>query len=176
MSLIDGSYFNQVDTNVPDNEFLNIQDYITRYEPEILKQLLGIELYRLVIEETPTEQRILDLRDGVDYEVDEVTYHWNGLVNDEKISLIAFYVFYWYVRLNISETSTTGERQSHSENANVANPSLKIQNIWLRLEQLYGSAYHPTGYESAYGFLNYFKDTYPEWEFQEIGSVNAFDL
>lgn len=175
MSLIDGSYFN-LDINTPDNEYQNIQEFIDRYEPEILKQLLGLELYRLVIAENPSEQRILDLRDGKDYVVDDVTYRWNGLINDEKISIISYYVFYWYVRINLSETSSIGQVQVMSENANIANPSLKIQSAWINLEQLYGSAYYPTNYESAYGFLNENKDIYPEWEFQEIGSVNAFDL
>lgn len=175
MSLIDGSYFN-LDINTPDNEYQNIQEFIDRYEPEILKQLLGLELYRLVIEETPTEQRILDLRDGVDYDVDGVTYHWNGLINDDQISLIAYYVYYYYVRFNMSENSTIGQVKVKPENGSVANPSLTVQDAWTRLEQLYGSAYYPTAYESAYGFLNYFKDIFPEWIFQEIGSVNAFDL
>lgn len=175
MSLIDSTYF-KIEINAPDDIYSNIQDYIDRYEPEILRSLLGYELYELVIAENPTEQRILDLRDGVEYSVNGIQYKWNGFKNEEKISLIAYYVAYWYMRLNISETSTVSELQVNPENANIANPSLKVQMIWMLLSELYGSNIHPEKYESAYGFLNYHSEDYPEWNFSELGSVNAFDL
>lgn len=175
MTLIDSSYFT-IDTNAPDNKYVQVQSYIDRYEPEILKKLLGLELFRLVMDETTIEQRIIDLRDGVDYDVDGVLHHWNGLKNEDEISLIAYYVYYWYLRLSITDTTTQGEVQVNPENANIANMSLKIQGVWISLEDLYGSECRPDNYESAFGYLNYFKELYPEWHFEEIGSINAFDL
>lgn len=178
MSLIDASYFN-FEVNTPVNKYNNLQDFINRFEPEILKKLLGLDLYRKVTDPENAAyatQEIIDLREGVDYSVDGVLYRWNGLINEEKISLISYYVFYWFIRLNLSETSSNGEVQISLENASIANVSLKLQDIWDRLENLYGSICNPKNYQSAYKFLNEFSDDYPTWEFQEIGNVNAFDL
>lgn len=175
MSLIDKSYF-RLNINVPDDKYNPLQDLINHYEPEILKKLLGLELYKLVIDENNNEQRIVNIRDGVEYEVDDVLYEWIGLVNDDKISLIAYYVYYWHLRLNLSETSTTGEIQVFPENANIANASLKIMDAWQRLSELYGSELQPENYKSLYAYLKEYEDDYPEWQFEELGSVNAMDL
>ncbi len=175
MSLIDKTYF-RIDISVPEDKYSPIQDLIERYEKEVLISLLGLELYRKVVDTGNTDPEIVAIREGKDYTVDDVLYRWNGLVNDDKISLISYYIYYWYVRLNLSETANIGEVQALPEIALIANASLKIQDAWGRFLSLYGSETESTNYSSAYGFLNYFEDDYPEWQFTELGGINSLDL
>ena len=56
-NLIDKKYFNY-DINLPDSEFSDVGNYITRYEKEILTRLLGYELYSEVSTSTETSGHI----------------------------------------------------------------------------------------------------------------------
>jgi hypothetical protein len=176
MSFIDKSYFIG-DIYIPEDKYSTpIQTGIERYEPEILKSLLGYELYKLVIAESPTQDRIIKLINGDEFTVYDKTYEWIGLKNDKKISLIAYYVYYYLRRENITESTQFAEVQSMHENANPASPAMKIQLAWQNLKRYYGSANSTDNYESAYAYMKSREDDYPEWIFTELGSVNAFDL
>ena len=176
MSFIDKSYFTG-DIFLPEDKYSTpVQTSIEKYEPEILKSLLGYELYKLVIAANPTEDRITKLIDGDEFEVYDQTYQWIGLKNDRKISLIAYYVYYYTRRENITESTYFAEVQSAHENANHASPAMKIQLAWQMLLKYYGSASDVDNYESAYAYMQNRIDDYPEWKFTELGSVNAFDL
>jgi hypothetical protein len=114
MSLIDSTYF-VGDIALPNlDEVPNtFQDTMDRYEEEILKKLLGYQLYNafiagIAVEPTP-DQKWLDLRDGAEFTFDfcgeTITQKWNGLINTDKVSLISYYVYYQHRYENISTTT-----------------------------------------------------------------------
>jgi len=173
MSLIDSTYFVK-DINLPTGSaYTDIDSYITRYEKEILIKLLGYELWKLVDAYDPTtsDQRIKDLVEGKEWTYNDTLIKWNGFKNDDKVSLIAYYVYYWYVRNRNVNFQTTGTQKAKNENSVMASPVLSLTQAWTRLENLY--QYDP---ESAYFFLNENSDDYPEWDFTLLKSVNGFDL
>lgn len=175
MSLIDKTYFVK-DINIPDSDYSDLTNYITRYEKEILIKLLGYELATLVLayNVSTSPQRIKDIVEGKEYTIGEYTVKWNGLKNTDLVSLIAYYVFYWWARNNATFTGTTGEMYSKGENALNAELSQRISNAWLRMEDLAQSTEYP--YHSLYMFLSENESDYPEWVFTPIGNVNGFDL
>lgn len=174
MSLIDKTYFVK-DINIPDSTFSDLDAYITRYEKEILQHLLGYELWKLVDAYGAGDTGVIaDLVEGKEYTIGSETVKWNGLINDDKVSLIAYYVYYWWVRNNATFTAITGERKAKDENSDPAAVNQRITNAWLRLEDLALSVDFP--YDSLYMFLSTNEADYPEWVYTELGNVNGFDL
>lgn len=181
MSLIDSTYFT-LDIDIPTNYTDVLTSYITRYEPEILTKLLGKTLYDLVAayDADSSPQRIKDIVEGKDYTVSyggyDQTVSWNGLKNDDGISLIAYYVYYKYMKNTSSLLTPVGVMKSSSENAVLASASEKAFAAWRELERLYGYQGQDILEPSAYNFLMEYESSYDEWVFTELGSVNAFDL
>jgi hypothetical protein len=175
MSIIDKTYFVK-DINIPDSDYSDLTAYITRYEKEILIKLLGYELGTLVLayNALTSPQRIIDIVEGSEYTVGDYTVKWNGLKNTDKVSLIAYYVFYWWARNNATFTGTIGEMKSVGENAENAKLNQRLSNAWLRMTDLAQATEYP--YHSLYCFLKENESDYPEWEFTELGTVNGFDL
>lgn len=177
MSLIDKTYFT-AEINIPDSDYNNLTALITRYEKEILMKLLGYELWSLVdaYDVSTSPQRIKDLVEGKEYTVGDYTIKWNGLKNTDKISLIAYYVFYWYLRNITTQTTTLGETGAKVENASMSSPVQRLSGAWHRLLTLYGFSNQDSLIPSAYNFLSEHESDYTEWVFTDIGSVNSFDL
>jgi hypothetical protein len=185
MSLIDKTYF-KMDINLPASNFTDLSNYVSTYEPEILRLLLGEDLYQLVnafILSNPTasSQAVQDLVLGKEYTVDiglasPSKVKWNGLINTSKISIISYYIYYWYMRNKVSLTTTTGEVKSSYENATRGAVANKVNNSWRRLQKLYGFVDQSLIIPSAYNFLYEHESDYPEWIFTPLKSTNAFDL
>lgn len=178
MSLIDKTYF-VFDINIPDSDYNALAAYITRYEKEILIKLLGYELYLLVAayNESSSPQPIKDLVEGKTYDLaDGEKIRWNGLKNTDKISLISYYVYYWFVKNKNTTLQGIGNRKLKGENSDNARAGIKLSTAWFRLKTLYGGYCESKYISSAYNFLIEHKSDYPEWVFEEIGTVNNFDL
>lgn len=179
MSIIDKTYFDDLDINIPDNEAETLTASIVKYEPEILRMALGSTLYELMIA-IPTDSPYKEIMDGEDYDIvsGDVTYtvKWNGLKNSDKISLIAYYVYYWWMRNHASLTVYSGEIKPGYENAAQASMAMKVSGAWLRLKELYGYPGQDIYQPSLYNFLTEHESDYPTWLFTALGSVNAFDL
>ena len=177
MSLIDKTYFVQ-EINIPDSDYSGLTATITKYEKEILMKLLGYELYTLVAayNVSTSPQRIKDIVEGKEYEVNGYTIKWVGLANADKESLIAYYVFYWYLRNKTTVTSVLGETRAVSENTVNASPAQRLSGAWQRLLEMYGYPGQDSLIPSAYNFLSEHESDYDEWVFTNIGSVNSFDL
>lgn len=180
MALITTDYF-VLDINVPNvsGTYANISDYIDRYEPEILRRLLGETLYQDVAayDAETSSQAIIDLVAGKDYTVGDYTVSWKGLINTtDYISLIAYYVYYWYVRDQVSRLATTGFVSSKSENASNAAPNIKLAEVWHKMRELYG--YPGQGYllPSAYNFLSEHESDYPTWDYTDCGRINFLGI
>ncbi len=181
MSLIDQSYF-VFDINLPVGTYSSLPGYINRFEPEILTELLGYELAALVMAYDPdtSEQRIIDFVEGKEYTAivngRDVKVKWNGLINTQKKSLIAYYVYYWYVRANNTLTTGIGEAKAKTENGTMVDASQKVMNAAMRLAELYGNEYESEAMPSAYNFLKHHEADYPEWIFTPRRSINSHDL
>lgn len=177
MSIIDKTYFVQ-EINIPDSNYSDLSAYITKFENEILKKLLGYELWKLVSNylASGTETRITEFVLGKEYTVDGHLIKWNGLKNEQLTSLIAYYVYYWFVRSKSVIMQMTGTMQSVGENTKNASPVMSLTEAWSRLEDLYGSPTDHALKPTAYNFLKEHEADYPEWVFTELGNVNSFDL
>lgn len=178
MSIIDKTYFT-LDVNVPDSKFEVVTTSITKYEPEILKKALGSTLYELMTA-NPSTQIYKDIIEGKDYTVEydgeTHTVKWLGLKNSEKISLIAYYVYYWWVRNHVTLTMYTGEMKPMQENSMQASVAQKTMSAWMKLKELYGSCGDSEIKPTLYNFLTEHESKYPTWIFEELGSINAWDL
>jgi hypothetical protein len=178
-TLIDKSYF-VYEINLPDGQYSDVTNYIVRYEREVLISLLGQELYALVAASSAGSGRLYDLINGKTYTVSyngrDQQVKWDGLKNTNKVSLIAYYVYYQYQRNKATYASGSGEVKPKHENGYNADLSMKVMEAWHRMRELYGYVDQDTLYPSAYNFLYENSTDYPEWVFSEIGNINAFDL
>lgn len=148
MSFIDYTYFIN-DISVPATTFGSdsFASVINRYEPEILKQLLGYDLYKALIDDldgnyVPQSARFLALVNGADFSFTYGAYtistRWNGFKNAEKISLIAYYVYYSQKNQNENFNSGAGIANPKLENADKINPVPKLVDIYNKCDELYG--------------------------------------
>jgi hypothetical protein len=172
---------------------------ILRYENEILKKLLGYELWKEFTDALlgdPIDQKWTDLKHGADFSFElngqTINTHWNGLVNSDKISLIAYYVYYNHRINHESEYTGIGEVESKAENSKRVSPLYKLVNVHSQMLDLYGKVpvmakkdytflnnaeyIHFNNEPSAYNFLLANVTDYPSWVFSAIGNVNSFDI
>jgi hypothetical protein len=187
MPLIDKTYF-VGDISIPAKTYDNLDLFIARYEKELLIRLFGMDIYTLIAaynpeDEPATPENILDIIKGKEFIENDITYRWNGLINTEKISPIAYYVYYHYMRHSVSHTSTTGEIKSKHKHSDPADITNKVSLAWFKLKELIGEhgylGYHIdnyTYYNSLFYFMNKNLESYPTWRCTYIGSVNSFDL
>jgi hypothetical protein len=193
MMFIDSSYF-VGEINVPNAVTdLALSQAIDQYEKEILIQLLGYKLYSLLVADctlgVPATQIYKDLVDGAEFTHNDIPLKWNGLKNTDKVSLIAYYVFYKYVERDVTRLYGTGMSMSSEGNGwTRVSPVNKLCAVWERMRELYGKipAEYKTLYNtpvisfnnnpSAYNFLYVNKDDYPDWTFTPQWNINAFGI
>jgi len=190
MSLIDDTYFiNEI--ALPEGKYKPIQGFISRYEPRIIFDLFGLELGTLILnyDENTSEQRIKDIVTGMEYEVpnDDCGYFnpsgllvkikWNGLINTDKISVIAFWVFYWYCRENdLGRPVGLGGAKPKLENADNVGFNESSTYAWNQFALLAGNEYQSRIVPSVYNFMYEHKDVYPEWIMRQFSSINQFGI
>lgn len=109
MIVIDRTYFNLGELQVPNNKDKNVEPITTptvqttldllieKYERELLLNALGVDLFnQLVIAvadiENPINLKWKQLINGTDYTINGKKYRFDGLKGNSKQSLIAFYV------------------------------------------------------------------------------------
>ena len=186
--LIDYTYFSgpiSLPASALSGDFADIDDFIEKYEKEALIDLLGNTLYiELKAEIDATPQTFTTKWDRLvngyayteDYAGDEHTVSWNGLVNTEKESLLAYYIYFKYVKFHVSHTASIGEVLLKGENSDRHQLNLKLVNAWnefVRLRGDMGSIIEPT----AYNFLNKFEeDSYDKWLFKKYERMNFMGL
>lgn len=105
--------------------------YIDRFEPKILSELLGYELYKEFkagIEAATPEQKWINLRDGADYRDScDVLSLFDGL----KVASVA-HIYYKFTKENQEFASEVGIKRIASQNSEGADPSRK-QSIAINL-------------------------------------------
>ncbi len=161
-NLIDKDYF-VGEINIPDTDKENVVErlnfFITKYEEEVLRNVLGNALYlafKAGIEATEPEQKWKDLRDGKDYtDNSDNAQCWIGLCNStKKQSLIANYVYYQWLRDKVSTTTAVGEVQQKSESGEKVSPAVKMCRAWNEMVQWANDLFH---------FLDSKQADYPQW-------------
>lgn len=203
MSFIDDSYFIN-DINIPTSDYnlASISQFILMYEKEVLKNLLGYELYKALIADqdqygNQQTQRFIDLVDGEEFSFEvngnTINTKWEGLVNEDKVSLISYYIYFNYRNQLENSYTSTNEIQSISENSIPVSVMPRLVDVWFHFIQLYGDL--PVGIDnysssflnnenyihyniepSAYNFLLTNLEDYPEWVFKPYGKLNLFGI
>ena len=166
--LIDESYFDNPEIAIPSGSYDTRAEFIDRYEPKILEQLFGYELAKEIAAYTvASDQRIKDIVEGKEFTYGGILLNWVGLQNNNKVSIIAYYVYYWWQRQNISKTNTNTEIKVVSENSVPVTPVQKLSSAW-------------TEYENQqimlFAFMGVNKLDYPDWRGEPLGNINGFDL
>lgn len=182
MSLIDITYFDNNDINIPYNTRTQtvLDGYITRYEKEILILILGYDLYKLVYAyaNPGSDQRIIDIVEGKEYAYDDDhTVYWEGLINTTtKVSPIAYYVYCQYLRHHDSLLLPAGNVKPDVENSQLFTSSYKLTHAWGEMLRLFGFPGQNPLIGSLYNFLMKYESTYPEWEYTFPGRINIMDI
>lgn len=91
-----------------------INGFIDKYEPQLLTELLGADLYTL-LKEGLLEDPVLD--------------KWTALSDKVKVSIIC-YVYYYYRIDNVTSFSGTGEIASVNENSKIVSGDAKMVARW----------------------------------------------
>lgn len=177
MSLINTTYFVR-DCNLPTGMYNDISASLTRYERDILIQLLGYDLAKLVLAyaNPGSAQRVIDIVEGKEYTEGSYTVKWNGLKNTEKVSILAYHTYIQYVRDHSIDFQNVGGGGSAVENAVNLGPGQLIQRASALLRELAGYPGQDMYYPSLYNFLSKYESDYPEWLFNEVKYQNTFGL
>lgn len=139
MALINDTYFLtglKAVPNLKDAVLNELNSYIAIYESEYLNNVLGIDLkndFEAGLLEPVIEQKWLELRDGVEFEYQDIKYRWIGFVNVLKESPIAYYVFWRFMGDKNFLFTGIGTVISNSENSNRVSPLNYLVTVWGKM-------------------------------------------
>lgn len=168
MSLIDETYFiHEID--LPVNNYTDIQGFIDIFEPEVLERALGYRLAKDVLaynETTPSP--IKELVEGGEFtDMNGNILKWNGIINSNKKSFVAYYTYYYYRRSKVTYTTQIGEVKAKSENSIDAEIGNKIMRAWmLMLREL----------NIMQMYINTIDELKSIYKPETFGFVNSFDI
>jgi hypothetical protein len=117
-----------------------LNEEIDSIEQSLLLDILGYEQLQELMAQfdedgewiTDPMQKWVDLVDGID--------DWKGLrysIGTKKISLIAYYVFFYYLGTDYQTYSTTGMQIPRAENSLYNDPSVKQTTVWNKFIEMY---------------------------------------
>jgi hypothetical protein len=177
MSLIDSTYFIN-DINLPTGKYDDTALFITKFEKKFLVRVFGYTLYKLIAaydsaHPENTVQRIRDIIEGKEFEESPFTYRWNGLINTDLISPIAYYVYYYYQKQKQTHTGTSGETKK--DIIDISDTNIKLVKAWQNMVDLVGSR-NEYNVDSIYYFMMKNQATYPEWQFEPFENINSFGI
>ena len=147
MYLIDASYFNR-EIAIPNvnelqgNGSTELNEFIDGKVRLLLQSVLGYDLFTDLDTDitngalkTDAEQKWKDLVNGKTYTKNDKDYRWKGLLYTEgtfKNSLLADYVYYFWLESNLSDMTGVGEVVQSSKNAVSVNSTQRLINTWNR--------------------------------------------
>lgn len=201
-NLIDSTYFIR-DINIPDTETPDetsvLDEAIARYEPIYLKKVLGYELWKAVQAEIDADVYIVyaDLIEGAEFSFEynghTINTKWEGLINSEKESPIANFIYYKYRKEVETINASIGEKRQKGENSTDASALKKMVDAWNGCVDMSGkqNRYYKkytsffldnSNYEhispdpSLFNFLLANIDDYPTWVFSPLWKENVFGI
>lgn len=160
--IIDYTYFQGGFTPVAQVGYAEVRDrfnkFIEQYEPVLLRELLGVEMYAQVLAAAAIEPPAAPwaaLLDGADYVgEDGNTYHWAGLRNPIKNPITA-YVYYQWMSTAGPILTGSGTVMPKNENATRSSPINLAVPAWNDMVDM--------NYQ-LFRFLEANKADYPTWE------------
>ena len=162
----------------------DINPYIIKFEREALIEILGYTLYKELKAEIDSSYTAKweGFVEGAEYTVsfagEDNTVKWNGLINSDKVSLLAYYIFYQYMKFHNTHTSSTGEMFSNLENGVRVQPAERMVNAYNRFIDLRGKVSDQDIAPTAYNYLDENQDTldYNPWIFLDLRHTNTFGI
>lgn len=182
-----------------------LQQEIDQKEAEFLIMALGYEQYSELMNQFEDNgdwkdtalEKWKELVDGKTYD----NKHWNGLrysLGSKKISLIAFFVFFYYLGSDFTSYTTTGIQSPNAENSTKQIPNHKQAEAWNTFLKMYNggkscstapsyfSNWNGEGIQwggssnnneiNLYEFLSENSEVYDISFFKRQSIVNAFNL
>lgn len=177
---VDTTYF-QGTLNVPnlDNLFTKSGFEIVMKEDEInlLNDLFGTFMFSAMPKTWSTESPLSDrwnkLYNGADYTYNGKQYHWKGMkttIESNKYSIVAYFVYYNWLRRNTTVTTANGEQNNTSEAAKPASSINKQVRVWNTMVD-WGN--------ELYQYLQANVNDYPEWQYHKwcnLRKINHFNI
>lgn len=175
MKVIDKTYFQYGDMQIGQFGSQEVQDkltwYIDNYEPEILRLLLGNTVYNDLIASidaatSPTDipEPYYSLLYGADFLAPEGwgsahQMHWDGL-RSQKDSLVAKYVYFYYLRSEATFLTGNGVTVPKLENATrvASNPLQRAR--WNEMVDQN---------KTLFAYMRSNMDLFPDWPYQSYG-------
>lgn len=113
---------------------------IARKQYEFLNKLLGPDIYLEFvtwynINPADTTNTFYKLLNGDVFTFNGFSYNWVGLVNAQKMSPLANYVYYFYQRNNATQTTSPGEAKTNSQNATASSGYNKQKQAWDKMAE-----------------------------------------
>lgn len=183
-NIIDHTYFiGQINVPFDNTSATGFEtEYIKPYQREILLRLLGYDLYRRLEQgyQSGTPSIWVDLVEGKEYTVDvqgvEHLVKWNGLKNIDKVSLIAYYVYFKWLRQNNEQLTGTGVSKADKENATDYEKDFKLVAAWNMANDLAGAFYNDPLQASLFNFLKNHKADYEPIVFNMMNQMNPLGI
>lgn len=146
---------------------------IDTYEPEFLTKLFGYAMYKAYLAEVGADGRMQDLRDGKEYTNRYgVLDKWRGLKfvdGTGKRSMIANFVYYWWMRSNATATTGTGEKNIGSKNATSTDSVNKQVTAWNEMVK-----YVNQFWEYLYAKQDVFPEYFNNWPIIKRDSIELY--
>jgi hypothetical protein len=168
---IDETYFVGA-LNIPntDKDYVlqRLTSFIDTLELELLQDVLGYPLYKAFVAATgdydpdasnaSIDQKWLNILEGAEYTGRDNRLHfWKGLLFEQGTtprSLIANYVYYYWLKDNTTQTVGIGEATAKAENSDNASPMIKMVSAWNEMSEWIND---------LICFIDVHQDTYTEW-------------
>jgi hypothetical protein len=169
-TLINDTYF-VGERNIPNTTNSSVLErltfFITKYEEELLQAVLGYALYKAYkagIAATTPDSKWTELQDGKEYtDSNNRLRKWNGFRDaDSKRSMIANYVYFWWMRDKASISTSIGEVQEKPDNSASISSLTKQSRAWNEMV---------SWIEEMILFLDTNIETYPEWEQANVWKI-----
>lgn len=149
MYIIDETYFQSPKREVPNLEeadsktFAELELLIDEKCRSLLLDFLTFEQVTelnsylvgglLPVPPTGVPQKWIDLINGTTYEKNGITLIWTGLICSKgtyKGSLLADYVYYYWLTENASYMTGVGDAKANPKGATLVNPTQRVVNTW----------------------------------------------
>ncbi len=158
------------------NESRDLEAFIEKHEIEILKEILGYELFAefetALNDSGELDQKWVDLKDGAEYTYATKTYKWLGLVDLLKPAVYSRWINYGtYKFTNVGFIQNNAQQQS----ATLEDMEPFIVRAWNEFVLKVGHNCEQR-YGTFYGFMKVNESDYTGWTFKKQNFKNRHGL